>query len=209
MNRATTTATATAQSASRKRTLRRAAATVLATVALGAHAATLTGSLSASITLQSSCLVVGAPGATTGINLGTLDFGSWPATFTGAMNATPSGGVSGTITQLLCSPDVAGVSLTINGGQHAGQGGNTVGAGTRAMRGVSGNGIVAYLPYEIYSDIAYANPFPVGTAVAGLAIPATGLAIALPVFARVNKAANSSALPAATYSDTLVVTLNY
>lgn len=186
-----------------------AALALLATAALGAQAATLTGSLTASITLASSCLVVGAPGATTGINLGTLDFGSWPATFTGVMTATPSGGVSGSITQLLCSPDVTGISLTVNGGQNAGQGGSTVGVGSRSMRGVSASGIVAYLPYEIYSDAGFATPFPVGTAVAGLAIPATGLAISLPLFARVNKSVSGAALPAATYSDTLVITLNY
>lgn len=199
-----------ASPSNRSRAVRRAAAAALAaTAVLGAQAATLTGTLTASITLASSCLVVGAPGATTGINLGTLDFGSWPATFTGVMNATPSGGVSGSITQLLCSPDVTGISLTVNGGQHAGQGGNTVGVGSRAMRGVSANGIVAYLPYEIYSDAGFLNAFPLGTAVTGLAIPGTGLAISLPLFARVNKSTTGAALPAATYSDTLLITLNY
>ena len=186
-----------------------ACAGALTLAAVHASAATLTGSLTASIVLASSCLVVGAPGATAGINLGTLDFGNMPSTFTGTMSTTASGGVSGSVTQLLCSPDVTGISLTINGGLNPGMGGNTVGAGSRAMRGVSTNGLVGYLPYEIYSDAGFATPFPLGTAVTGLAIPATGLAISLPVFARVSKAVGSAALPAATYTDTLVVTLNY
>lgn len=195
----------------RVRALRRISALALvATAAISAQAATLTGSLTATITLASSCLVVGAPGATTGINLGTLDFGTWPATFTGPMAATASGGVSGGgITQLLCSPDVTGISLTVSGGQHAGQGGSSVGVGSRAMRGVSASGLVAYLPYDIYTDTSYSTPFPVGTAVTGLAIPVTGLAVGLPLYARVNKSASGAALPAATYTDTLVITLNY
>jgi spore coat protein U-like protein len=186
-----------------------ACAGALALVAVQTHAATLAGSLTASIVLASSCLVVGAPGATAGINLGSLDFGNMPATFTGTMSTTASGGVGGGVTQLLCSPDVTGISLTINGGLNPGMGGSTVGAGSRAMRGVSTNGLVGYLPYEIYSDAGFATPFPLGTAVTGLAIPATGLAISLPVFARVSKAVGSAALPAAAYTDTLVVTLSY
>ena len=192
-----------------KNTRRAACAALLATAALATQAATLSGTLTASITLASSCLVVGAPGATTGINLGTLDFGNWPATFTGVMNATPSGGVSGSVTQLLCSPDVTGISLTVNGGLYSGQGSSTVGTGTRAMRGISANNITAYLPYEIYSDAGYTNQFPIGSAVTGLAIPLTGLAVNLPLFARVNKSTIGAALPAATYSDTLIITLNY
>ena len=181
----------------------------LALAAVSVPAATLTGTLSASITLASSCVVVGAPGATAGINLGTLDFGSMPATFTGTMTTTASGGVSGSVTQLLCSPDVGGISLTVNGGQHAGMGGSAVGVGSRSMRGISTGGLTGYLPYEVYSDAGFTNQFPLGTAVTGLAIPATGLAIALPVYARVSKPAGSAALPAASYTDTLVVTLGY
>ena len=201
-------------SISRKRRLQTffrvvACAGPLALAAIPTNAATLAGTLTASIVLASSCLVVGAPGATAGINLGTLDFGTMPSTFTGTMSTTASGGVGGSVTQLLCSPDVGGISITINGGLNPGMGGSAVGAGSRAMRGVGIGGLVGYLPYEIYSDAGFVNQFSLGTTPIGVTIPATGLAITLPVFARVSKATGSAALPAATYTDTLVVTLTY
>jgi len=169
----------------------------------GARAATISGNLASSITLTASCIVVGAPGSSSGINLGTLTFASQPSTFTGTLTAIPSVGASGAgATQVLCSPDVNGLSISIDGGANAGQG-SAIGVGARAMR----NG-TAFIPYEIYQDVGRTTPYPVGTALSGFAIPASGAAINLPIFGQVNKT-SAVALPSGTYTDTLVVTLNY
>ncbi|WPB56884.1 spore coat U domain-containing protein [Xylophilus sp. GOD-11R] len=178
--------------------------TALALVAAGGQTATLSGNLVASLTLTASCIVVGAPGSTGGINLGTLTFTSQPSTFTGTINAIPVAGVSGGgATQLLCSPDVSGLSISIDGGSNAGQGA-AVGVGTRAMR----NG-TAFIPYEIFQDVGHTVAYPVGTALTtGFSIPANGAAINLPIFGQVNKT-SASALPSGTYTDTLVVTLTF
>lgn len=180
-----------------------AGACALALATVDGQSATLGGNLTASLTLTSSCVVVGTPGTTSGINLGTLTFTSQPSTFTGTLAAIPTAGASGGgATQVLCSPDVSGLSITIDGGNNAGQG-TAVGAGTRAMR----NG-TAYVPYEIYQDVGHTVAYPVGSALTGFAVPASGAALNLPIFGQVNKT-SATALPSGTYTDTLVVTLSF
>jgi spore coat protein U-like protein len=172
-------------------------------VALPVGGATLTGTLQAQLVLTSGCLIVGAPNATSGINLGTLDFGQQPSAFTGTLTAVPTGGVSGaSTTQVICSSDVAGLSIAVNGGNNAGQG-TGVGAGSRAMA----NG-ASYIPYEVYQDAGHTVPYPTTGALTGLTVPANGSAFALPIFGQVNKT-SATALPSGTYTDTLLVTLTF
>lgn len=195
----------------RMRLVKSCTAALLATAGVQGHAAgTLDGHITASITLTSSCLVVGAGTTSSGIDLGTLNFGSRPATFTGFVTAVPSATSGGANTQVICSPDVGGVSISINGGSNQGQG-TTVGAGTRAMRTAFGTGF-AYLPYEVYRDSAYGTAYPLSTAVTGISVAdgngVSGNAIDLPIYARINKT-STAPLPAGSYLDTLLVTLNY
>ena len=182
-----------------------ACAAALGLAASTAQTATLGGTLTASLTLTASCVVVGVPGSTSSINLGNLTFTSQPSTFVGTLTAIPTAGASGAgATQVLCSPDVSGLSIAIDGGGNAGQGA-ALGVGSRAMR----NGTTsAYIPYEIYQDAGYTTAYPIGTALTGFAIPASGAAINLPIFGRINKT-STAALPSGTYTDTLVVTLTF
>ncbi len=168
----------------------------------GAHAAgNMSGQLNAQTTLQSGCIVSGAPGATSGINLGALDFGTQPSTFTGVLTATASGGVGGAgATQVTCSPDVTALNVTVSAGNNAGQG-SGVGTGTRAMKfGTS------YLPYEVYSDAAMTTAYPTAATSLGIVLPGTGAPVGLPVFGRVNKT-SVNAIAAGTYTDVLQVTV--
>ena len=143
-----------------------ALAALLALAAQGAHAAgNMSGQLNAQMVLESGCIITGAPGAgTSGVNMGTLDFGTHPSTFTGVLTATASGGAGGAgATQVTCSPDVLAMNITVGAGNNAGQGA-AVGTGSRAMKfGTS------YLPYEVYSDSAMTTAYP--TAVTSLAGP--------------------------------------
>ena len=168
-----------------------------------AHAATLSGTLQAQLVLTSGCLIVGAPNATSGISLGTLDFGQQSSAFTGTVAAAPTGGASGaSTTQVICSTDVAGLSITVNGGNHAGQG-IGIGVGSRAMA----NG-TAYIPYEVYQDAGHTTPYLTSGSLTGFAIPANGSSFALPIYGQVNKT-STAALPSGTYTDTLLVTLTF
>lgn len=171
----------------------------------GAQAAGSTsGTLNAQMTLTASCAVSGSAAAgNTGVNFGTLDFGSQPSTFNGVLVANPSGGAGGAgATQISCSPEVSAVSVSVSGGNNPGQGG-TVGTGTRALKNGS-----SYLPYEIYSDASMVTAFPTAATPLGVVMPGTGAPIALPVFGRINKT-NTSAMPAGTYADVLQVTVSW
>ncbi|KQP18425.1 hypothetical protein ASF43_11515 [Pseudorhodoferax sp. Leaf267] len=181
-----------------------ALSTALAMVAPGAQAAgNMAGQLNAKMVLQSGCIVSGAPGAgTSGVNFGTLDFGSQPATFTGVLLATASGGVGGAgATEITCSPDVTSLSVSVSAGNNAGQGG-AVGTGARAMK----LGTSTYLPYDVYSDSNLATPYPTSANAVSVVLPGTGASFPLPIFAKVNKT-SPAALTAGTYTDVLQVTL--
>lgn len=164
-----------------------------------AHAQ-LSGTLGATLTLTSACTISGGTG-TSGLNFGTLDFGSQPATFTGIVDtqATGGAGVAGN-TQIVCSPDVTSVTVTVNGGTHAGQG-STVGAGARAL-GTGSN----YVPYEVYTTSAYAAAYPTNGTGVSVNIASPGQPFNLPIFGRINKT-SVNAVSAGVYTDTLQVTL--
>ena len=183
-----------------------ALSTVLALAATGTQAAgTMSGQLNAQMTLESGCIVSGAPGAgSSGVNFGILDFGLQPATFTGVLLASASGGAGGAgATQITCSPDVTALSVSVSAGNNAGQGGS-VGTGARAMK----LGSAAYLPYEVFSDAALTTPYPTSANAVSVALPGTGSAFPLPIFGRVNKT-STSAMAAGTYTDVLQVTLSW
>lgn len=176
-------------------------------VAPVAHASgNLAGQLNAQMTLQAGCIISGAAGAgTSGVNFGTLDFGAQPATFTGVLAATPTGGADGAgATQILCSTDITALNVSVSAGSNAGQGGS-VGTGTRAMRLGSGS---SYLPYEVYSDAAMTSAYPTSAGAVSVPLTNTGAALPLPVYGRVNKT-SPNALAAGTYTDVLQVTLSW
>lgn len=168
---------------------------------MAAPAAAVTGQLTSQITLTSGCIIFGGPGTINGANFGTLDFGVRPSTFTGTATAVATGGEGGGTTQIVCSPEVTAINITVGGGNHAGQG--TSGVGQRAMS----NG-AAFLAYDVYQDAGHATPYPVSSVVTGIAVPITGAAFALPIFGLVNKP-TPEALPAGTYTDQLQVTLTF
>jgi spore coat protein U-like protein len=193
-----------------RRTVTQIALSALSTAAVLAApsvmaAGSLAGQLNAQMTLQAGCIVSGAPGAgSTGVNFGTLDFGTQPATFTGILTATASGGAGGAgATQILCSPDVTSLSITVSGGNNAGQGGS-VGVGSRAMK----LGTSSYLPYEVYSEPGMTNAYPTSASAVGVMLPGTGVALPLPIYGRINKT-SAAALTSGTYTDVLQVTLTW
>jgi spore coat protein U-like protein len=169
-------------------------------------AGTISGEVKAQITLQAGCIITGAPGGPlTGANFGTLDFGIQPAAFTGVLTATPSGGAGGSgQTQIQCSPDVAAITIGVNGGSYASEG-SGIGVGARAMKLDTST---SYLPYEVYSDVGMTTAYPANGAAVGYTLPASGQAATLPIYGRVNKT-STLALPAGAYTDTLMVTITW
>lgn len=189
-----------------------AAAAATTTVILGlaissfnAQAAgNLTGEVGTQMVLQAGCYVANAANAgNSGVNLGTLDFGAQPSTFTGILTTGSTGSVGGAgATQIVCSPDVNSLMVSVNGGNNAGQGAS-VGTGSRAMKLGS-----SYLPYEVYSDTALTTAYPSNASALGMSLPGTGAPVTLPVHGRINKTSNSG-MASGNYVDVLQVTLSW
>ena len=172
------------------------------TLGTPAQAAELAGTIDSQITLVDGCAIFGAiDGPTTGANFGQLQFGAHASTFTGTVSATVSAGAGGAgATQIICSPDVSGLTISVDGGQNAGEG-SSIGVGTRAMAFQS-----SYLPYEVYRDAAMSSAYPIATP-QSIATPSNAPAD-LPIYGRVNKT-DTGALATGTYTDQLLVTLSW
>lgn len=167
-----------------------------------AIAQTLTGNLQATMRISTGCVISGGSGAQAGVNFGTLDFGTHPATFSGTVTAVPTGGAGGTgATQILCSNDITVIAVTVGAGLHPGQGAG-IGVGSRAMQSGAN-----YIPYEVYQDPAHATPYPT-TSVTNIPVPIPGTAFNLPIYGQVNKTGGQT-LPFGAYTDTLAVTLTF
>jgi spore coat protein U-like protein len=163
---------------------------------------TLSGTVAATLTLTSSCVISGDT-VTSGANFGTLDFGTQPANFTGTLTTQATGGAGGPgQTQIVCSPDIEGVGVSVDSGQHAGEGA-AVGDGARALAGGP-----AFVPYDVYSTSSFTTAYPVDGSAVSVPIVTAGAAFDLPLFARINKT-SVAALPAGTYTDSLAVTITF
>jgi spore coat protein U-like protein len=162
-------------------------------VVAGAQAATtVTGQISSTLTLTSSCAVNGATGASN-LNFGTLNFGTATSLFTQVgiqLQASGGGAVA-----IQCSAG-ATPTITIQGGLHDG----ATGGGSRALADGSGN----YVPYDLYTDSGL-NNLLVNTGIINLAT-STG---ALQTINLWGKAVGKPGLPAGTYTDTISVQLSF
>ncbi|WP_427306045.1 Csu type fimbrial protein [Cupriavidus sp. H39] len=183
-----------------KASFKLAAAMAIVSASVGAHAAgQISGTVDAQLVLTSSCVVNNGSGPVTSGNFGRLDFGTQPATFTGVLTAQAGGGSPAQNSTITCDTGVSSVNVTVDGGQHAGQGA-TVGVGSRALT----NGNNVFVPYEVFSDSARTNVYTAGTPVT-VAVN-QGTATPLPIYGRINKT-SPAALTAGTYTDTLAVTV--
>jgi spore coat protein U-like protein len=164
--------------------------------------AQLTGTLGATLTLTTACTISGGTG-TTGLDFGLLDFGTHPATFSGILTTHATGGASiAGDTEILCSPDVTAVQVTVDGGSHAGQGA-TIGAGSRALAAGTD-----YMPYEVYSSSGMTTAYPTNGSALSVTVASPGAPFALPIYGRINKT-STDAVAVGVYTDTLQVTLSW
>jgi len=108
-------------------------------------ATTVTGQITSSLILISSCQVNGS-GGSTGLNFGALNFGTANSLFTTATGQVLGGG--GGALSILCS---AGTTPTVKvrAGAHDGQSPG----GTRALY----DGVANYVPYDLYTDAGHSQ----------------------------------------------------
>ncbi|MHA7117035.1 Csu type fimbrial protein [Pseudomonas promysalinigenes] len=157
-----------------------------------AQAATVTGTISSTLTLTAACQVNGSTG-TTGLNFGTLNFGTADALFSTVNGQVLGGG--GAAMSILCSAGTVPV-IKVRAGAHDGQ--ST--GGTRALADGAGN----YVPYDFYTDAGRTTLLAIdGT----IALPtSTGVAQTVNLY---GQARGKAGLPAGTYTDTVAVELSF
>lgn len=163
------------------------------TLVSSAHAATtVTGQITASLTLISSCQVNGA-GGSTGLNFGALNFGTANSLFTTASGQVLGGG--GGALSILCSSGTTPV-VKVRAGAHDGQSSG----GARALY----DGVANYVPYDFYTDAGHSQLLPIDGTI-NLAT-STGVAQTVNIY---GQAVGKAGLPAGTYTDTVAVELTF
>ncbi len=155
-------------------------------------ATTVTGQITSTLILTSSCQVNGV-GGTTGLNFGALNFGTTNSLFTTASGQVLGGG--GGALSILCSAGTT-PSLTVQGGSNDGK--ST--GGTRALY----DGVANYVPYDLYTDSAHTQLVAIN-GVINLGA-STGAAQSVNLY---GKATGKAGLPAGTYTDTVSVVLSF
>lgn len=163
------------------------------TLASGAQAATtVTGQITSSLILTSSCQVNGG-GGSTGLNFGALNFGTANSLFTTATGQVLGG--SSQALSILCS---AGTTPTVKvrAGAHDG----LSPGGTRALY----DGVANYVPYDLYTDAGHSQLLAID-GVINLAA-STGVAQTVNLY---GQAVGKAGLPAGTYTDTIAVELTF
>lgn len=117
--------------------------------------ADITGTIDATITLEAGCIINGTnyDDGSTGVDFGTLDFGTYNTLFTQA-DAQVVSAVTGFTIQ--CSNGVT-PTLSFNAGQNDGSGD---GVGLHAMAHSTAAG--QFVTYNLYSDAAGATIIPIG-----------------------------------------------
>ncbi|MHA3735882.1 Csu type fimbrial protein [Pseudomonas sp. Eth.TT006] len=155
--------------------------------------AAVSGQIQARLILTAGCEVSNSATPTTPVNnWGMLDFGQQGPTWNAPIKAALDGDSSGKL-HVACNPSVTGFTVTIDGGTH----------GDGTTRRLS-NGRQT-LPYQLFLDPSGSQHYSIGqqhnfavTSAARIPIPVFGAVVA-----------NTRALPAGVYTDTLTVTLDW
>ena len=177
---------------------------LLALASSGAQAVTSSGTIAATLTLTNGCLINGSP-SQNGINFGTLDFGTHPATF--AMLTTQLAGASGGNSfSVQCT--TSSYTVTVTGNTNSTAPGTVVGTpGTPARYLISTTNAAQGVAYSLYSDSGYNNVIANGAALP-IASTTAG-ADNYTLYGRITGGNNSVTVVPGTYTDTINVSVNY
>ena len=163
------------------------------TLASSAMAATtVTGQITSSLILISSCQVNGS-GGSTGLNFGALNFGTANSLFTTASGQVLGGG--GGALSILCSSGTT-PSVKVRAGANDGKSPG----GSRALY----DGVANYVPYDLYTDAGHSQLLAIDGVITLAA--STGVAQTVNIY---GQAVGKAGLPAGTYTDTIAVELTF
>lgn len=155
--------------------------------------AAVSGQIHARLILIAGCEVTNTDDSSSPVSdLGKLDFGIQGPTWNAPINARLDSDSSGKL-NVACNPSVTGFTVTIDGGAHGD--GNT----RRLSNGRQ------TIPYQLFLDASGNQSYSIGQQ-HNFAVT-SGAQIPIPVFGSV--VANTRAVPAGVYTDTLTVTLDW
>lgn len=142
--------------------------------------------------IDSGCRISGQEHALTVLDLGALAFGTVPSIFTAPITAQSQGGPGGTI-ELRCN-GVESVDVSIGPGLRSINGQRRLGSGT------------AHVPYGLYADSAFNEPFLISSPRSMLVSPGGGSASAsFVIFGRILP--HPGGFTPGAYSDVVEVTI--
>jgi spore coat protein U-like protein len=156
--------------------------------------AAISGQIHARLTIIAGCEVTnGAASLDNPVSdFGTLDFGQqgpiWNAPVKASLSADGSGKLN-----VACNPAVTGFTVTIDGGTHGDGTTRRLSNGSRTI------------PYQLFLDASGSQSYSIGQQ-HNFAVTSAAK-VPIPVFGSV--VANTRALPAGVYTDTLTVTLDW
>ncbi len=169
-----------------------------------ARAVTSSGTIGATLTLTNGCLINGSP-AQNGINFGTLNFGTSPATFT-TLTTTLTGAAGGNSFGIQCTTG-ATYSVQVTGSTNAAPGTVAGTPGTPARYLINSTDATQGVAYSIFSDNGFANVIANNTAIPKASTTA-GVDNYI-VYGRIQGGGNSVTVLPGTYTDTINVSVTY
>lgn len=178
--------------------------TVLTLMAQNAAAVTSSGTIGATLTLTNGCLINGSP-TQNGINFGSLDFGTHPATFA-TLTTQLTGASGGNTFTIQCT--TASYTVAITGNTNSTAPGTVVGTpGTPARYLVNTSNAAQGVAYSLFSDSGYNNVITNNTAIP-VASTAGGID-SYTLYGRITGGGNSVTVVPGTYTDTINVSVTY
>lgn len=169
-----------------------------------AFAVTSNGTIGATLTLTNGCLINGSPGQN-GINFGTLDFGTHPATFS-ELTTQLTGAGGGNSFGIQCT--TANYTVQVTGNTNVTAPGTTIGTpGTPARYLMNPANTSQGVAYRLYSDSSFNNeitnntPIPKANTTAGVDN--------YTLYGRIQGGGNSVTVNPGIYTDTINVSVIY
>ncbi|WP_414164091.1 spore coat U domain-containing protein [Superficieibacter sp. BNK-5] len=181
-----------------------ATSSILVLMSSQALAVTSSGTIGATLTLTNGCLINGSP-SQNGIDFGTLDFGTHPATFS-TLTTQLTGATGGNSFGIQCT--TASYSVQVTGNTNTTNPGSSVGTpGTDPRYLVNTADTTQGVAYNLYSDSGFNNeitndaPIPIASN--------TGGVDNYTLYGRIQDGGNSVTVVPGTYTDTINVSVTY
>jgi spore coat protein U-like protein len=155
----------------------------------GAAAGGFEALVQVSVEISPGCLIMGA-------DFGRLDFGAPGPLWSGTLMTDARASVA----RVVCSPEIAGFLISIDGGRHGDPSSRFL------VRPAVAGGRVARLPYNVYRDAARRTPYVPGIPQAFF-VDDGNRSVAVPLYGAVSSPAGAP--PSGRYEDVLGITLNW